>query len=246
MELLAQSMPRGISGFQPKTARKGTLEMLKEKIVLALLPFCSFLIGCSNESMDETFGQTELAAGNGAPNGQHYSLNIIGVPKGKTASMTGNNGSRIFVPLDGTTRIYLAEGSSFAVLDANGTDSNGAKFQLPPADADNDGTTSYSVFARALGTPGGGSSTTTCMTDSATGEEICSVYSMELNRTNGKQTFQNVSKELLYVYAQLDTDPQLERVPLFGDGYENFLWEYDNNGLKLAQLRFYPIETTVP
>jgi len=29
-------------------------------------------------------------------------------------------------------------------------------------------------------------------------------------------------------------------VSLFDPCFENFLWQYDNNGLKLLQLRFYP------
>jgi hypothetical protein len=33
--------------------------------------------------------------GNGAPSGAHYTLNIIGVPKNKTADMTNNSGHRI-------------------------------------------------------------------------------------------------------------------------------------------------------
>ena len=72
-------------------------------------------------------------------------------------SLTGI-GHRIFVPLEGKTRILLAEapeGQSFAVLDANGT-KGPAKFQLPNPDPDGDGTTVYSVYARALGKPGGG------------------------------------------------------------------------------------------
>src|SRR3989344_3255891 len=81
--------------------------------------------------------------GNGAPSGAHYNLNLIGVPKNKTADMTGNNGRRIFVPLEGKTRILLTEGD-FQVLDANGTDANGASFQLPNPDPDGDGTTVYS------------------------------------------------------------------------------------------------------
>src|SRR5207247_9232553 len=63
-----------------------------------------------------------VRTGNGAPSGGHYSLNIIGVPKNKTASMTGDKGHRIFVPLAGTTKIMLIEGPDFGVLDANGTD----------------------------------------------------------------------------------------------------------------------------
>jgi hypothetical protein len=107
------------------------------------------------------------ATGNGAPSGSHYTVNIIGVPKGKSADMTGNNGSRIFVLLNGgedatslngkpyntldkvnTIGLVPAPaGESFQVLDANATDSTGAVFQLPA-----DVSTSWTVWARALGT----------------------------------------------------------------------------------------------
>ena len=185
--------------------------------------------------------------GNGAPSGAHYNLNLIGVPKNKTADMTGNNGRRIFVGLGNTgetsnTKIMLAEGPEFQVLDANGTDGT-AQFQLPNPDPNNDGVTEYSVYARALGKPGGSSKTTTCFTDAD--ETWCSIYSMVLVREKGKSTFTNVSKELLYVYADTNGDGVVERIPLFGaDG--DFFWNYDNNGLKLAQLRFYEVPTTVP
>lgn len=182
--------------------------------------------------------------GNGAPSGAHYNLNIIGVPKNKTADMTGDNGHRIFVPLDGKTSIWLKEGPDFAVLDANGTDANGASFQLPNPDPDNDGITEYSVWARALGNPGGSSTTTTCAYD-LTGELWCSVYSMVLVRDKGQSKFDNVTKALLYVYVDLNGDGTAERYPLFSDALVNYFWGYDNNGLKLAQLRFYEIPTNV-
>src|SRR5205807_7452062 len=89
--------------------------------------------------------------GNGAPSGSHFNLNIIGVPKDKTADMNNNDGHRIFVQLYGgsstgdiigknfadiskVNTILLAPapvGGSFQVLDANATDKNGAVFQLP-------------------------------------------------------------------------------------------------------------------
>jgi hypothetical protein len=173
--------------------------------------------------------------------GAHYNLNIIGVPKDKTADMTVDQGRRIFVDLVGKTTINLTQGS-FQVIDANGTDGS-ASFQLPNPDPDNDGTTSYSVFARALGKPGGTSSTTTCFTDS-TGT-YCSVYSMVLVRNKGGSSWSNVSQQLLYVYVDTDGDGKLERYPLFSDPLASYYWDYDNNGLKLAQLRFYEISTTV-
>lgn len=188
-------------------------------------------------------GLTAAAGGNGAPSGSHYNLNIIGVPKSKSADMTGSSGHRIFVPLEGKSQILLGPGD-FQVLDANGTDGS-AKFQLPNPDPENDGYTVYSVFARALGKPGGSSTTTTCATDPVSGEVYCSTESMVMVRNKGKSSFSNVSRELLYMYVDLDGDGTVERIPLFDDRLQDYFWSYDNNGLKLLQLRFYPISTNV-
>lgn len=219
------------------------------QIVLATVTTAAMTFGLIG-SASATHGET----GNGAPNGGHYTLNIIGVSKDKAADMTGNNGSRIFVPLWGKINIWLCESGvdldcgdgGFQVLDANGTDSDGATFALPNPDPDGDGTTTYSVFARALGTPGGKSTTTTCATDPTDGTTECSVISMELERDAGRSKFDNVSKYLLYIYADIDEDGDLERVPLFDDSLEGYFWEYNNEGLKLAQLRFYECATIVP
>jgi hypothetical protein len=206
--------------------------MNKVKIILTLLTVVTAL----------SLYPSKAIAGNGAPSGAHFNLNIIGVPKGKTAVMT--SGNRIFVPLQGSVQITLTEGSEFKVLDGNGTDGKAA-FQLPNPDSDNDGTTSYSVWARALGTPGGKSTTTTCATDPLTLEQYCSTYSMVLVRNTGKSSFSNVSKQLLYIYTDLDANGSIERYPLFSDALTNYFWNYQNSGLKLAQLRFYEIPTTV-
>ena len=218
-----------------------------DRILAALvLPFVALMVvACSDGTGPDPQTGNTLATGNGAPNGAHYNLNIIGVPRDKTADMTGNNGHRIFVKLQGNSKIYLAEGDDFQVLDANGTDGNGARFQLPNPDPDNNGITEYSVYARALGRPGGGSTTTTCATDTDTGDDYCSVYSMVMVRERGRQRFDNVSRELLYIYVDLDGDGQTERYPLFDDALQDYYWNYDNNGLKLVQLRFYEVETDV-
>lgn len=222
----------------------------------ALLPLSMslFLVACTGAVTNESDAistdheaAVEAASaltGNGAPSGPHYNLNLIGVPKNKSASMTGNDGHRIFVPLTGKTKIELSEGD-FQVLDANATDGVGA-FQLPNPDPDGDGVTTYSVWARALGKPGGSSTTTTCATDPTTGDLYCSVESMVLVRESGKQKFTNVSKDLLYIYADLDGDGTVERYSLFDSALTDYFWQYDNQGLKLAQLRFYEIPSTVP
>jgi hypothetical protein len=137
----------------------------------------------------------------------------------------------------------LREGPDFAVWDANGTDGT-AGFELPNPDPDGDGITEYSVFARACGTPGGQSTTTTCATDPKTGEEVCSLESMVLVRGTGKSSFDNVSKELLYLFTDVDNDGHIDQVPLFDKRLQDYLWQYDNKGLKLAQLRFYEKQQT--
>lgn len=190
-----------------------------------------------------------MATGNGAPSGPHYNLNIIGVPKDKTADMTGNNGHRIFVKLDGKTKILLSESPdySFQVLDANGTDGT-ASFMLPNPDPDGDGTTVYSVWARAVGKPGGQAVITTCATVVDTNEDVCSLESLTVTRTKGsKPHFENVSRQLLYIYVDITDDdidnPRL--YPLFDEAMYGYFWDYDNSGLKVLQLRFYEIPTDV-
>ncbi len=221
--------------------------LLVPLFALITLPACIVGDGdpYSTDSEDSD-GVVSLAAaptGNGALSGAHYNLNIIGVANGKNANMTGGDGHRIFVPLSGTAKINLKEGD-FAVLDANGTDGTAA-FQLPSPDADNDGVTSYSVYSRALGTPGGSSTTTTCAIDPTTGEKVCSNLAMVLVRDTGGSKFTNVSKALLYVYADLDGDGTVERLPLFDDRLQDYFWQYDNNRLRIAQLRFYEVPTNV-
>jgi hypothetical protein len=179
--------------------------------------------------------------GNGALSGAHYNLNLIGVPKGKTADMTGDNGRRIFMNLFGNTKVLLNQSfdGTFSVLDANGTDGNGASFQLPaPGD--------YKIYARALGKPGGSSTLTTCAYDPVSGEDVCSTDMLVSVRGTGKSSFTNVTKEL----TTIDIDPALAAalsltcqgtIDIFDSCLQNYFWSYDNNGLKLLQLRFYKI-----
>jgi hypothetical protein len=187
-----------------------------------------------------------FSTGNGGPSGAHYNLNIIGVPKAKSADMTGGDGHRIFVGLGSnkpadpvTTKIMLtlSTDGTFKVLDANGTDGT-ASFSLPAP-----GT--YSIWARPLGKPGGESKVTSCATDPVTGEEICSTSNEVFIRDGGKSTFRNVTTAL----TTIDLDSSLTdvidacggatTVSLFNPCLEGYFWNYDNNGLRLLQLRFY-------
>jgi hypothetical protein len=180
-------------------------------------------------------------AANGAPSGPHYNLNIVGGPGNGSGGASGNV---IHVPLTGNCRIDLAEGATYKVLDNSCNDGDAAQFQLPDPDPDNDGVTAYSVYARALGKPGGGSRMTSCLDDA--GVTYCSTESVVLIRNKGRSSFSNVSKELLTLCIDTSGDGICDqRVGLFDDAGTDYWWSYDNAGLRLAQLRFYPVPTTV-
>ncbi len=197
-----------------------------------------------------TLSATAVAAaqtGNGAPSGPHFNLNIIGVSHDKTPNMNGG-GNVIFVDLGTksgvavTTKILLSQAADgvFEVLDKNGTDGE-ASFSLPVP-----GT--YTVWARALGTPGGQSKIATCATfiDPTTGVStiLCSTDNAVFVRGTGKSKFRDVTSELTTISLVIGSPAQLAcgtpTVSLFDACLQDFLWQYDNNGLKLLQVRFYP------
>ena len=182
-------------------------------------------------------------------NGPHYNLNIIGVDKAKTATMTNSDRHTIFVALGGkdgatvTTNIWLQPGFDFQVCDGNGFDaaydcngaqfkSQGATFQLPcntyltyspdlgcPTDV---AQRSYVVWARALGKPGGSASAMTCATD-ATGEQVCATkHLLTLKRGTGKSVWQDATSALTSLVADIDGDGVLDTVALFADGFTDF------------------------
>lgn len=213
-------------------------------------------------------------AGNGAPNGSHYNLNILGKDNCAGDDLTGSNRhtiqvllnyddgdntGEVFATMDRRNKILLAEGD-FQVLDGNACDGNGATFQLPanpftcPATDPECLITepvfqNYSVWARALGTPGGSATMTTCTTvagedlvlGTADDEVACSTENVVLVRSKGGSKFDNVTKELTTVVFDIDGDGDLDRIGIFEEDLREYFWDYDNRGLRLAQLRFYPI-----
>ncbi len=249
-----------------------------------------------------------FALGNGYPQTQFdYSMQIIGVPKDKSATMDNNNGHRIFVQLysdntvtspggknnhlakgggDDQNHIYLCNSSNgendvvdprcdawradghvgdFGVIDANGTDGDGALFGLPDpctGDVSTDGCTpAYAIWARAKA--GSGSATiTTCADETGTGfDGTDDVWCGSNGVTLSKQTAHkavDVSNSLLYMTISVNdaTDPDLATcidsgpngtdgaadsydIYLFDRCFENYFWNYDNHGLKVLELRFY-------
>ncbi len=207
---------------------------------------------CLVAALAATAGLTAVATaqsttGNGALSGQHYSLNIIGVPRDKSTNPDWASGHVIFVDLgrkdlEVTTKILLilSPTGSFDVLDKNGTDGE-ASFSLPAP-----GT--YTVWARALGTPGGKAKITTCATDITLTDPgtVCSTQNTVFVRETGHSKFQNVTDALTTIIldpvanAGAVTACGATTVSLFDPCLQGFFWQYDNNGLKLLQVRFYP------
>jgi len=200
-------------------------------------------------------GTSAALAGNGAPSGSHYNLNILGKRDCTPADLTGSdrhtiqvllNGGQSAADINGTlalsldkqNKIFLQGGTDFQVLDGNACD--GALFQLPTNSC-------YQAYARALGTPFGYANVTTCAIDNNgtpndTSDDVvvCSMDTLNLNRTKGGQKFQNVTKELTTITFVLNG--VVTTVQLFDSSLYDYFWNYDNHGLRLAQIRFYPTD----
>ncbi len=226
--------------------------------------------------------------GNGAPNGAHYNLNLLGKDTCPGDDLKNTNRHTIMVKLnftdatpttastatlDKTNKIFLTQtplsvtnfNDKFQVLDGNACDGDGALFMLPSnpfsCGATVGGTNStdpaclvldtditfqeYLIFLRELGKPGGTGSLTSCRLDTTVTPNvtICSTESVLLSRSSGKSTFRNVTKELTTLCLNTNTANGSGcdvRVGIFdGSGFQYF-WDFDNNGLRTVQLRFYP------
>jgi hypothetical protein len=141
-------------------------------------------------------------------------------------------------------------------------------------DEETDTKSAYSIFVRPLGKPGGWAKITTCaevinsdeMKDLLGKDQIaiigaaaelggtCSIENTgKLLREKGKSIFTNQTAALLTMVLQVDilddagivVQTVYVRVPIFDDILEGEYWEYDNNGLKLLQVRIYRVQTDV-
>ncbi|MBP8080914.1 MAG: hypothetical protein KAY12_02050 [Arenimonas sp.] len=200
-------------------------------------------------------------AGNGAPSGAHYNLNILGKTtcSGDDLKGTGRhniqvllNGGQRAQDIDGTlalnvdrkNKIYLEQtfDGSFGVPDGNACDADGALFRLPAPGG-------YEIYARALGKPGGAATMTTCATgagadnilNTADDEIVCSTENVLLVRSTSKSSFTNVTRQLTTITADIDGDGDTETVEIFNTSLYDYFWNYENRGLRLAQLRFYKL-----
>lgn len=169
------------------------------------------------------------------------------------------------VNLDRTNKIFLYPGD-FQVLDGNACDGDGAAFQLPPngtLDPGPDGIlytsddvivgATYEIYLRELGKPGGSGDIRTCGIDEGPDgvagtnddEVVCSSENVIMFRDKGQPKARNVTKELTTLVLSVDVDGdgifETVRIPIFDPLLYQYFWDYDNNGLRLVQLRFYLI-----
>lgn len=164
----------------------------------------------------------------------------------------GTDGEASFMLPDPNLDPYLIGG------DMNGVDTESA----------------YTVVVRALGKPGGLATITTCadlldpnfagllpgnlskeIKNRIEGTAYCSVEQVPqtfTTRYTGKSEFMNVTAELLTIVFKIEIEVEEDvfetvyiRVPIFDDMLANEYWEYDNQGLKLLQVRFYDVPTDV-
>ena len=173
--------------------------------------------------------------GNGAPSGPHFNLNIHGVSNSNGTSYSGQNKNDIFVNLTGKCTIDLTKGTPFEVLSPDCTKGAPARFQLPtPCTTTTCTTFAYQVWVRAL-TPKGHATMSACVT-LTTGTTYCNTNVVYLSKS---KTFKNVTDTLLSVCVTVTGTFKFE--PLFATTKATYFWQYTNYGLRLAQLRFYPI-----
>lgn len=227
--------------------------------------------------------------GNLLAKGWHFNLNIIGVPRGKEASMTGSERHTIFVPLDTSGHVdgkininYVrSDDDRFHVIDGNATIDGEATIAVPYELCDFNSTNScsdliaYDVFAVGLGTPGGGAHVDAeCVFSDAFDTDgflildkdgilvgSCTdtllMGSFDISRTNGGKN-KPKSVDITNVFRASGCidgfgdpnvpnllcsagDLRFRRVWVFNiDVFDSYWWEYDNDNLKLMQVRFYP------
>lgn len=175
-------------------------------------------------------------------NGKHYNLNIIGAKN--VGEIGDSDGHTMFVKLNGNTKIIMTQDTEgqFRVTDRNGLDGS-ASFNLAPG--------KYNIYAAALGKPNGKTSigANGIFEDAVEGSTLILLGYVDIERSKGSPKGVNIN-ELFYVDVTLCTAIDNEGNCTEYVKYEDFwvfdieellgyYWDYNDNGLKLLQVRFY-------
>jgi len=71
--------------------------------------------------------------------------------------------------------------------------------------------------------------------------QVCSLEPLALRRDTGRPKWRDVTKELTTLCLDLQLSGHCDtRIALFDEDFLDFFWSIDNQGLRHAQLRFYP------
>ena len=165
-----------------------------------------------------------FSTGNGAPNGPHFNLNIIGVPNPKNANFDGGNGARIFVPRTGQTQFYVHGGTSYQILDHDGTDGKvGSSIADPgivfPYNATASPTWRVEIYLRLVGP--------------------------KTSRVNWTSYYFDGVEYVPYATFTLDKSSKfsLKTGELLADGYQDMLWTLDPlTKFRICQFRIYLLD----
>ncbi len=160
--------------------------------------------------------------GNDMPSGQHYNLNIIGVPKdlNNGGDDFGGNGARIFVNRNSSTLFYIHGGNTFEVLDHDGTDGKvgdgvadpGITF---PYDAEKE-VWNADIYVRVVGKMGSSIKMDTTVWDGVT---YVHVGDYSFSQDKGSKFVFRTDKLLI-------------------DGYQDLLWTLETNtNFRIMQMR---------
>lgn len=174
--------------------------------------------------------------------GKHYNLNIIGAKN--VGDVGDSNGHTLFVKLNGKTKIVMTQDpeGEFRVTDRNGLDGR-AEFNIAPGH--------YNIYAAALGTPGGKVDINAYgeFEDAVETTKLLWLGYVDISRTQGKPQSENIN-ELFYVdvtlciavdaYGNCIEEVVYEDYWVFDiEELLEYYWDYNNQGLKLLQVRFY-------
>lgn len=172
-----------------------------------------------------------------------FELNIIGVPKDGSAMITGIEGERIFISTEEKSGLLLSKGNSYNVADGNGLNGT-ASFQLPSLPGK-----LYSIFVVPFTKDNDSTKSNMWHKDASTQEDIYSIgVALEINQHTGADMI-DLTHETLELSGMIydtnedgiiDTSDELT-YSIFHEAWENKIWTYNENGLKVLKLRFYQI-----
>ena len=123
----------------------------------------------------------------------------------------------------------------FKVVDRNGLDDGVAEFNIAPGH--------YDVYARALGKPGGDLTITSYGLFEDDAGDFLYLDHVDISRETGKPKTVNINKlfyvDVTFLVGGEEVSYHNKWVFDIAEFLEYF-WDYDNKGVKLLQVRFYP------